>query len=326
MPLVVKSMIVSILFVLVFVVVVRWRAASREANVEAQFPATGQFVEVDGTKIHLKVIGQGPDLVLIHGANGSLRDFTFSLVDRLKADFRVIALDRPGLGWSERPSGYGSVFNVVAEPPALQARILQAASDKIGVKNPIVIGHSYGGTIALAWALERPNQTAGLVLLGAATNPWEGELGWLYRVNSSLFGSLITIPLITALTPRGTIAKALGEIFTPQASPDGYLDHISAHMTLRRSTQRANAQQVNTLKPYIIQMHTRYSSLTLPVEILHGTQDIIVPLEVHAKPLSQQIPDAVLTRLEGVGHMPHHADPEATLSAIHRVAARAGLR
>ena len=109
------------------VAVVQWRAAAREASVEAQYPPSGQFVEVDGTKIHLKISGQGPDIVLIHGASGSLRDFTFDLVGRLDDNYRVIAVDRPGLGWSERPPGFGGVFNTAAESPALQAQLLQEA-------------------------------------------------------------------------------------------------------------------------------------------------------------------------------------------------------
>lgn len=325
-PLALSTTFILICVVLGFVALVRWRAAAREHAVEAEFPASGQFVDVEGTKIHLKVTGQGPDLVLIHGASGSLRDFTFYLAGRLEDRFRVIAVDRPGLGRSERPVGYGGVFKTAPESPALQARLLQAATDAVGVENPIVLGHSYGGAIALAWALERPEDTAGLVLVSAASNPWKGKLGWLYRVNSSLFGSVVAIPLISAFTPHSTIEKTLGEIFEPQIAPENYMDHFGVDMTLRRKVLRANAQQVNALKPHVREMSTRYSTLKLPVESVHGTLDTIVPLTTHAEPLLSQIPNAALDRLEGVGHMPHHTHPEAVLAAIDRVAARAGLR
>ncbi|MEM9576802.1 MAG: alpha/beta hydrolase [Pseudomonadota bacterium] len=315
-----------VVFLLGFVALVQWRAAAREASVEAQYPPSGQFIEVDGTRIHLKITGQGPDIVLIHGASGSLRDFTFDLVGRLEDSYRVIAVDRPGLGWSERPPGYGGVFNTAAEPPAMQARLLQAATDAVGVENPIVLGHSFGGAIALAWALERPDQTAGLVLTAAASNPWEGELGWLYRVNSRIFGSAVVIPLITAFTPHDYIEETVAEIFAPQSPPNGYMKHFGTDMTLRRETMRANAQQVNALKPYVREMSKRYPTLDLPVESVHGTADDTVPIKVHAEPLLNQIPGAQLDRLEGVGHMPHHSNTEAVLAAIDRVAVRAGLR
>ncbi|OYW51676.1 MAG: hypothetical protein B7Z31_13665, partial [Rhodobacterales bacterium 12-65-15] len=73
----------------------------REAAVEAAFPPTGQFVTVDGLRLHYEMSGTGPDLVLIHGASGNLRDFTFALRDRLTDRYRVTVIDRPGLGYSD---------------------------------------------------------------------------------------------------------------------------------------------------------------------------------------------------------------------------------
>jgi pimeloyl-ACP methyl ester carboxylesterase len=73
-------------------------------------------------------------------------------------------------------------------------------------------------------------------------------------------------------------------------------------------------------------MSQGYAQLALPVEILHGTADTIVPASVHALPLSAVLPDATLTLLPGIGHMPHHADPAAVVAAIDRAAARARLR
>lgn len=318
--------VVVLLLILSLITLVQWRVSTREKAAETAYPPSGQFVNANGTKIHLSIAGQGPDIVVIHGANGSLRDFTFDLVERLAPRFRVIAVDRPGLGWSERPEGFGGAFNNRDEPPALQARLLQAAADAVGVEDPIVLGHSYGGAIALAWALERPEQTAGLVLVGAASNPWEGELGFLYQMNASLFGSAIAIPLITAFVPRATIEDAVTAVFAPQNAPEGYMERFGTEMTLRRKTMRANAQQVNSLKPYVTEMSARYPTLTLPVESVHGTQDDTVPLRTHAEPLTRQIPGAVLTRLEDVGHMPHHTNPEVIIAAIDRVTARAGLR
>ncbi|MEE4188674.1 MAG: alpha/beta hydrolase [Roseobacter sp.] len=326
MPLVAKASIILLLLVLVLVALVQWRAAAREASVEAEFPASGRYIDVKGTQIHVNIAGQGPDIILIHGASGSLRDFTFHLMPKLAESYRVIAVDRPGMGRSERPEGYGGVFNLAAEPPALQAQLLQAATDQLSVTNPIVLGHSYGGAIALAWALERPDTTAGLVLLGAASNPWPGSLGFLYRMNTTLFGSAVAIPLITAFTPHVVIQNTLSEIFAPQQPPEGYMDHFGPDMTLRRSTMRANAQQVNGLKPHIYGMSARYETLTLPVEILHGTEDNTVPMHIHSIPLERQLPNATLTKMRGVGHMPHHADPDAVVAAVDRLAARADLR
>ena len=308
-------------------VIVDRRADARAAAAESSFPPTGQFVTVDGRRVHAHIEGSGPDVVLIHGASGNTRDFTFAFVDRLKDDYRVIVFDRPGLGWSDRVSdAFGGPFNTAAESPLQQAAFLQAAADQLGVRNPIVLGHSYGGAVALAWGLNRPEDTAALVVVSGASNPWPGGLGPLYGIASSAIGGATLVPLISAYAPTGRVEATLDSIFAPQSAPEGYADYIGAGLTLRRETLRANARQVNSLRPHVVEMSSRYASLPMPVEIVHGTADDVVPIHIHSEPLARQIPDAVLTRLEGIGHMPHHAAPAAVEDAIHRAAARARLR
>ena len=82
---------------------------------------------------------------------------------------------------------------------------------------------------------------------------------------------------------------------------------------------------VQTLRPEVVEQSARYDTLTLPIEILHGTEDETVYLSVHAAPLAQQLDNAHLTPLEGIGHMPHHVVPDDIVAAIDRAAARAGL-
>ncbi len=306
-------------------VVVDRRADLREAAAEARYPPTGQLIEVEGRIVHAHVEGSGPDLVLLHGASGNTRDFTFSFVDRLKDDYRVIAFDRPGLGWTERADRFGP-WDPRGESPRSQARLLQAAADRLGVENPLVLGHSYGGAVALAWGLERPDETAGLIVVAGASNPWPGGLGPMYRVMGSSWGGALLAPLVTAWSPYGRVDDALAGIFGPDPVPPGYARYIGAGLTLRRESFRANARQVNTLRPHVVEMSAHYPSLPMPVEIVHGTEDDTVPLRIHSEPLARQIPGANLTRLQGVGHMPHHAAPDAVEQAIHRAATRARLR
>jgi pimeloyl-ACP methyl ester carboxylesterase len=66
--------------------------------------------------------------------------------------------------------------------------------------------------------------------------------------------------------------------------------------------------------------------LTLPVELVHGDADTIVPLTIHSVPLSKILPNVHLTVLPGTGHMPHHAQAQAVVAAIARAAAHARLR
>lgn len=303
------------------------RADRREAEATRAYPPEGQLLSVQGRTVHAVVEGSGPDLVLIHGASGNTRDFTFDFVDRVKDRYRVIVFDRPGLGYTDRVSQrYVGPAKSTAESPAEQARLLQAAAAQLGADTPLVLGHSYGGAVALAWALERPDNVAGLVIVSGASNPWEGGLGPYYTLTATATGGATVVPLITAFASEGSIQGAVSSIFEPQSPPDGYLDFVGAPLTLRRASLRANARQVNTLKPHLVEMSARYGSIDMPVEIVHGTADDVVPLAVHSEPLSQQIPDARLTRLPGIGHMPHHVAADEVTQAIDRAAARAGLR
>lgn len=302
-------------------------AEMRERSAQEDHPPLGRFIDVDGTRVHVWVAGNGPDVVLLHGAGGNLRDFTFDLAGRLTDRYRVIAFDRPGLGYTERLPGYGALGDTRGESPRQQAAFLQEAAAKLGVAQPIVVGHSFGSAVALAWGLNAPDDTAALVLLGGVSNPWPGELGGFYNVTGSAFGGAAAVPLITALAPQSRVERGVRSVFDPQTAPDGYVDYIGAGLTLRRDSLRANGQQVLTLRPHIVEMSQQYrQTLTMPVEILHGEADTTVPLDVHSIPLSKQLTNGTLTVLPGVGHMPHHARPDVTLTAIDRAAAKAGLR
>ncbi|MEO0654367.1 MAG: alpha/beta hydrolase [Pseudomonadota bacterium] len=300
-------------------------ADSRARAAEAQHPPSGEFVDVGGTRVHALIQGSGPDLVLIHGAFGSLKDFTYDLMPRLAERYRVIAFDRPGLGYTERTdAAYGRAFAQRGESPAEQAALLSAAARKLGAEKPIVVGHSFGGIVAMAWALE--HDPAGVVMLAGVAMPWPGDLGWIYQVNGTRLGGAVVSPLISAFVPQARLDSGVQATFEPQSMPAGYDAHIGPYMPLRLPAFRANARQVNHLRPHVVEMSVRYADLSLPIEIIHGDQDVTVPLSVHSGPLSELVGSANLTVLEGIGHMPHHADPDAAIAAIDRAAQRAGLR
>jgi pimeloyl-ACP methyl ester carboxylesterase len=283
----------------------------------------GQLVPVAHGVVHAVVRGTGPDLVLIHGASGSLRDFTFDLVDRLTPDFRVIAFDRPGLGHSTPlPEGDVSLAGQVAA--------LKTAANALGVTNPLLVGQSYGGTVAKAWALAHPaaapNAPKALVTISAPSLPWPGDLGLWYRATDTAAGKALLLPLASAWVPQSYLNAQIAAVFAPAPAPQGYLDHLGPDLLLRRSQLAANVAQVNGLRDQVVAMEPNYPSLTLPFELVHGTADTIVPLTIHSGPLVPRLASANLTVIDGAGHMPHHTHPDVVLAAIHRAATRAGLR
>ncbi len=296
-----------------FAVYVLYRAASREAALMAAHPPAGQIIMVNGLRVHVLVAGAGPDLLLIHGASGNARDVTLALADRLTRDFRVIAFDRPGLGHSD-PLPDDSL--------SAQARHLSAAAAQLGVTDPLLVGQSYGGSVALAWALNAPLKPRALVLISSPSLPWPGPLDIWYRLNNSRLGAAVLIPLATAFVSDDYIGASIQGIFRPAAVPPGYATAIDAPMTLRRSALRANIAQVNALRAQLVDMQPRYAELTLPIEIVHGTADTIVPLHIHSRPFTAMHPNAHLTVIEGAGHMPHYSHADAVFQAIARAALR----
>ena len=301
------------------------RAEKAETNAERRWPPVGDFVEIGGTRVHYAQQGEGPDVVLIHGAGGNLRDFTFSLMERLARHYRVTAFDRPGLGYTGRPDGaLTGTFNARAESPQLQASVLAEASARLGLTRPVVLGHSYGGSVAMAWGLNHP--ASALVIVSGAVMPWPGSLGAQYKVLGSALGGAAVPPVVTAFTDPMQTGDVVASIFEPQAAPPGYLDHVGPGLTLRRETMRANARQVNTLRPHIVDLSGRYASLDLPVEFIHGDADEIVPLAVHAQRAAPLIAKSNLTVLPGIGHMPHHSREGAVIEAVRRAVDRSARR
>jgi pimeloyl-ACP methyl ester carboxylesterase len=314
-----KVIITLLLLIVIGAAVTLWRASAREAAAEAAYPPEGQILDVGGRKVHVVVRGTGPDLVLIHGASGSTHDMTHSLVGKLETDYRVIVFDRPGLGYTPALHRRGETLQE-------QAVLLSAAAAQLGATRPIVMGQSYGGAVALSWAVHYPERLSALVPLAAASNPWTTPLDPLYRVISSTWGATLVVPLITAWVPNSYVTTSLDAVFAPQSAPAGYAEYFGPGITLRRRTQVANARQRANLLDQIKEQSPRYTEISVPTEILHGTADTTVGLTIHSEPLSRQIDGSVLTVLDGIGHMPQHVAQDAVVAAIHRAAARAGLR
>ncbi len=234
-----------------------------------------------------------------------------------------MAFDRPGLGWSD-PLRPVRVWGTRGASPEEQAAHLAKAARALGIDRPVVVGHSFGGIVAYAWALDQ--DPAAMVSLAGVANPWPGGLGATYVVPGSAIGGALAVPPITAWTPDAIVRAAFEGTFAPQQMPRGYADHMGPRMPLRRAAFRENARQVNTLRPQVVAMAARYGAMTLPIEIVHGDADTTVPLGIHSGPLARRLANVHLTVLPGVGHMPHHADPDAVVLAIDRAARRAGLR
>lgn len=280
----------------------------------------GGRIDVGGSRQHVTDLTpayqepEGLPLVLLHGAGCNLQDMWLALGWRLiAARRRVILVDRPGAGWSERRGRTSS-------SPAVQAAVLRDILDRRGVARAVLVGHSWGGALALAFALDYPQRTDGLVLLSPPTHPHLQRMSRLYRpLAAPIFGWLFAH---TLALPLGAAAFGAGirAAFAPQLPPRRYLTNSAAFLLLRPTAFLANAQDMADLQGFLAQQAPRYRELAVPTVIVQGDCDAIVPIEKHARALAAAVPHAKLVVLPGIGHMPHHVATDRVVAEIEELA------
>lgn len=262
-----------------------------DRRLEPYSPA-GEFVCLeDQGCLHVLTGGEGQPVVLLHGDGGSIYDWKLSVLDELKRDYQVTALDRPGFGFSTTDSRGMTVFD--------QVDLIRDALHSLGIENPILVGHSRGGNIALAYGLLYPEKIKGVVTLAAA--PYGGKMGWYSRVlNTPLLGPVLAHTWFVPLGKQG-VKAGLEEAFGPESSPPpDYLDAYTA-FELRPGQLLAHAfDQVHgrEVTPWL---RERYQDLQVPVVILHSADDQNVPYE-QALLLHMAVPRSRLLELSGSGH------------------------
>ncbi|MEM9140666.1 MAG: alpha/beta hydrolase, partial [Pseudomonadota bacterium] len=184
----------------------------------------------------------------------------------------------------------------------------------------VLAGHSYGGSLALRWALTHPGEVRGVLALATPAMDWGGSgIGAHYRIGGRAgIGDLLAQAAPVLAGPR-FMADAMAEIFAPNPIAPGYLEGSGAELALRPATFRANAAMMLRLYPQVAAQCRRYGEIMCPMEVVHGEADTIVPAVIHAEPLASRVTRARLTLLPGIGHMPHHAEAGAVIDTIARL-------
>ena len=289
----------------------------KRIQVEAENPPKGQFVVVDGVKLHYTEHGNpdAPPLVLLHGMGVMGADMIISsLVERAEGQYRVLVFDRPGYGYSENPGD--RVYT-----PDLQAGMFLKALNQLGVERPIVLAHSWATLVAIAMGTQAQKELKGLVLLGGFYTP-------SLRIDV-LFNSVPAIPLFGALMAH-TLSPLVGRAFwgamawrlfspAPKALRTSFNERYPKWMSLRPNTLRAAAAESAMLIPMALRQRPDHQALTLPVVIVAGEQDRLVMSKWHSKRLQERLPNSRLHLIPGAGHMVHHAAPDAVYQAIREV-------
>ncbi|MEM7302387.1 MAG: alpha/beta hydrolase [Pseudomonadota bacterium] len=284
------------------------------SQIESRFRATGKFADVGGYKLHFfEVAVEGetdlPPLVFVHGASGNLEDQRGAFEQAFKGRARLIFVDRPGHGYSER----GGEIN---SSPEGQANAIAALLDHLNIEKAIMVGHSFGGSTIAAVAVFHPKKVAGLAFLAPATHPWPGGVSWHNHVAATpiigpIFCHTLSLPAGKVLVPG-----AVAGVFKPNSPPEGYEETAATELVLRPSNFCSNATDVVSLRPHLVTMSPRYKEIAAPTVIVTGDSDDVVFAHIHSKGLERDIPGAKLIELKGVGHKPDYVATETIKTAI----------
>lgn len=291
-----------------------WRIAARA---ERLVPACGKFVEIDGNRIHYVEEGGGRPIVFLHGLGAQLHHFRQTLFGRFGAGYRLIALDRPGSGYSVRAGGASGRLPE-------QAEVVRRFIEQLGLERPLVVGHSLGGAVALALAIEHPTAISGIALLAPLTHleaRARQKFDLLY-VPSRLWRRVLarTVAIPVSLKYAEPTMKF---IFSPQAVPGDYMIVGGGWLGLRPAHFHATSTDFVAVEEDLGRLEQRYGEIVMPAGILFGADDRVIGIAAHGDPMPGRIKQLDFERVQGLGHMPQFVEPERVVAFIQRVAERA---
>lgn len=307
------------LLIAAFIAVGYFVLATRRIAAEAErlAPASGTFVEIDGHRIHYVETGEGLPIVFLHGLGGQLHHFRHTLFENFGPGYRLIALDRPGSGYSTRAKG------ATGRLPE-QAKIVRRFIERLGLEKPLIVGHSLGGAIALTLAVEHPEAISGIALIAPLTH-LETELRPEFR---SLY--IPGRPLRWAIAQTVAVPKSLkyaentlAFIFGPQPIPADYGIEGGGWAGLRPSHFYGAATDMVAIAHDLGRIEQRYGEIKMPAGILFGAADRVLGFDMHGAPMAEKIAGIDFERIDGLGHMAQFVEPERVTAFIKRIAGRA---
>lgn len=292
-------------------------SARLAAEAKAAVPQAGDIQPVRGGAIHYVEMGprDAPTVVLIHGIAAQLQHWTYAAADLLARDFHVIALDRPGCGYSRRDRD-----ELAALPE--QARMVWEFLDAKGVVQPVIAGHSLGGALALAMALQRPEGAAALALVAPLTHV-QPEIDPIFKgldIRSHLARRAVAHTLAAPLG-KATAGKVIAHAFAPEPPIEDFLQGAGAALGLRPAAFVAASADLVMLEHVMPVQQARYGDLKTPGGVLYGAGDALLSPALHGAPMAQY--GLSYEEMPGRGHMLPLTAPEETADFIRRMAALA---
>lgn len=271
-------------------------------------PAEEHYVEIQNARVRYVEAGSGPVVVMIHGNAGSVDDFDFKSLGLLCRDHRVIAVDRPGHGKSDRPDGSDSTLQY-------QTRLLHETLSHLGITHPVLVGHSWGGALALAYALNYPKELSAIVLLAPAAYSDGGADQFKRAVLKTPVVGDISLTVGRLLFGKHIVKSELEKAFYPDSVPEDYLRQASASW-LRHKQVRAILEDEYSLDKDLNKISKHYSDIRIPVVVVTGDHDKVVSAKQNAYRLKTSISQSQLIELKNTGHQVPQTRPESIYNAV----------
>jgi len=285
---------------------------------ERRNPPIGQFIGSDGIRLHYIDRGNpdAPCVVLFHGNGTMIQDLTISgIVDLLARDRRVVCFDRPGFGHSERSR---SRMWTAAAQADLFAKVLT----HLGVRNPVVFGHSWGTLVAIGLALRRDFGLRGLVLASGYYFPTARMDFWLMSGPAvPLIGDLMRYT-IAPIISWAIMPKLIRTLFAPRTVPREFKNEFPISLSLRPKQLRAAAEESALLIPAAAGFQHLYQHIRCPVRIVHGKGDRLIEVD-QSRRLREALPWSSLDLVDDAGHMVTYADMPGISDSVSALAVTA---
>ena len=278
---------------------------------------SGSFIRLGTLRIHyLERPGSGTPIVLIHGLPGTAEDF--NAVTRLLAGHRTIAFDRPGFGYSG--DGYMEFDR--------QIETLHSLLSALHISRPILVGHSYGGTLALGFAERHPSELSGLVLVDAAAG---GQHLGSYDAFQAHLVKVLQAPVVHEIA-NATFAQLLTTVSVKQGDDQAFHPHAVDPAHERRLLEinsthgnlEAFAGEELAANGVIDGVDKHLATIGAPAVVIQGADDQLVE-PVHGRRLAATLPDARLEIVSG-GHMAPYTHPATVAGAALGLARRGTVR
>ncbi|HTV66976.1 MAG TPA: alpha/beta fold hydrolase [Rhizobiaceae bacterium] len=285
------------------------------ANAEKAAPPRGTYIEIEGNRIHYVEQGEGRPILFVHGLGAQLNHFRAPIFPLLSG-YRLVALDRPGSGYSTRVRGGKATLTE-------QARLVAKFIDALKLDRPLLVGHSLGGAVSLMTALNHPDKVAGLALVAPLTAhrddipPQFQALAIRSDLKRWLLSQTLAVPKSLQYAEQ-----TLTFVFGPQKWPDDYGTEGGGWSGLRPSHIYASGTDFVALEHEMPAIEKRYGELKMPVGILFGTADRVLEYDRHGLAMRDKVKGLELELLDGIGHMPQFVAAEKTAAFIKRMAAK----